>query len=202
MQWRWPGWLLCALTAGLFAWIFFVEIPPITALIDGMKLPDQVLFGYDDQGARALFGSFLADQMAAEALGRPSAAQAYLTLHAGYDLVLPPLLAASLAFCAFAALGKPAKSSRRLSLASTGFGLVLASSFTYLVSDVFENHIADAMFGPEALKLAFNQDLVFVLQALTRSKFASLALAFAFTGALWFWRWKHRRRDTRPEMET
>jgi len=79
---------------------------------------------------------------------------------------------------------------------------VLALSFTYLVSDVIENHIADAMFGPEALKLAFNQDLVFVLQALTRSKFASLALAFVFAAALCVWRWKHRRRDTRPEMET
>ncbi|WP_290771102.1 hypothetical protein [Hoeflea sp.] len=149
-----------------------------------------------------MFGAFQADRLAAEAQGRPSASRAYLTLHAGYDLVLPPLLAASLAFCAFAALGKPAHSSRRLSLASIGFGLVLASSFTYLVSDVIENHIADAMFGPDALHLAFNQDLVFVLQALTRSKFASLALAFVFTAALWFWRWKHRLRDTRPEMET
>ncbi len=58
------------------------------------------------------------------------------------------------------------------------------------------------MFGPDALHLAFYQDLVFVLQALTRSKFASLALAFVFAAALWFWRWKHRLRDTRPEMET
>ena len=202
MQWRWPGWLLCALTAGLFAWIFFVVIPPITALIDGMKLPDQVLLGYGAEDARVLFAAFKADDAAAEAQGRPSASQAYLALHAGYDLVLPPLLAASLAYCAFAALEKPAQRNQIPRLAVVGFVLVLALAFAYLASDFMENSVADAMFGPQTLTLPFRQELVFALQVLTRSKFASLAGSVALTAALWLWRGKYRRRDTRPEMET
>lgn len=201
MKWLWLGWLLCALTAGLFGWIFIVEIPPVSAMIGGMKLPDQVPFGYDEEGARALFAAFQADHAAAQANGRTSASQAYLILHAGNDLILLVLLAASLGFCAFAALAKPAQYSQIPRLAVVGFGLVLALAFAYLASDFMENSVADAMFGPEALTLPFRQHLVFVLQVLTRSKFASLALAVILIAALWLWRWKRGRRDTRPKIE-
>lgn len=197
MKWRWPGWLLCTLTAGLFAWVYFVEIPPVGALLDGRKLPDQMLSGYDEEGARILFAAFKADHAAAVAQGRTSASQAYLRFHAGFDLMLPPLLAASLGFCALAALAKSAQSSRNPRFASVGFCLVMALALTYLVSDLIENHIADAIFGPDALNQSFDQNLASGLQVLTRSKFTSLALAVALIAALWLWRWRESRRESR-----
>jgi hypothetical protein len=190
MKRLWPGWLLCVLTAGLFTWIFFFEAPLISERVGGLKLPDQLFMGYDEDGARTLFAAFASEHGAAQAEGRISASQAYLTLHAGYDLILPPLLAASLGFCAFAALYRPAQLTPIPRIAGIGFGLVLALTFTYLASDFVENSVADAMFGPKALGLAFNDDFVFVLQVLTRTKFASLALASGLIVALWAWRWK------------
>lgn len=196
MKRLWPGWLLCMITAGLFLWIYFVAIPPVTALIDGMRLPDQLLLGYDKEGARALFAAFMSDQAAAQDAGRASASEAYLALHAGFDLVLPPLLAGCIGFLAFAALYRPAQSAQAPQvprIVGVGFGLALALAFTYLASDFVENSVADAMFGPQALNLAINEDFVFVLQVLTRSKFASLALAFGLIAALWVWRWRSAR---------
>ena len=104
MKRLWPGWLFCALTAGLFVWIFLVEVTAVTGLIDGMKLPDQLPLGYDSEGARALFAAFMSDHAAAQVAGRISASEAYLALHAGFDLALPPLMAGSIGFLAFAAL--------------------------------------------------------------------------------------------------
>ncbi|WP_143439060.1 hypothetical protein [Hoeflea halophila] len=170
----------------MFALVCFVEIPPVTALIGGMKLPDQMLFGYDQEGARALFAAFMADQTAADLQGRASASQAYLKLHAGCDPTLPPLLAASLVFWAFVAWKKPVRAGRVQHIASVGFGLAMALALTYLISDLIENHIADTIFGPDALKQAFNKDLALGLQVLTGIKFASLALAIALIAALWF----------------
>jgi len=202
MKLLWPGWLLCVLTAGLFAWILFIEVPAVTVLIDGFKLPDQMPLGYDEDGARALFAAFKADQAAAQAAGRTSASEAYVALHAGFDLVLPPLLAASIGFSAFAALYKSAQSTQIPPAAGVGCGLVLVLAFTYLASDFVENSVADAMFGPKALSLAFNDQLVFVLQVLTRSKFSSLGLAFVLIVALWIWRWRSARQTRTPVIET
>lgn len=196
----WPGWLLCVLTAGLFAWIFLIEVPAVTALIDGLKLPDQLLLGYDKEGARALFAAFKSDHALAQTAGRASASEAYMALHAGFDLVLPPLLAGSIGFCAFAALFRPAQSAQIPPAIGIGFGLVLALAFTYLASDFIENSVADAMFGPQALNLAFNESFVFVLQVLTRSKFASLVLAFSLISALWVWRWRSARSSRNRTM--
>ena len=198
MKRLWPGWLLCVLTAGLFAWIFFIEVPAVTGLIGGLKLPDQLVLGYDTEGARALFAAFKSDHAAAQAAGRTSASEAYVALHAGFDLVLPPLLAGSIGFCAFAALFRPAQPAQMPPVIGIGFGLVLVLAFTYLASDFLENSVADAMFGPQALNLAFNESFVFVLQVLTRSKFASLALAFGLITALWLWRWKSARSSSQP----
>ncbi|MGJ8572562.1 MAG: hypothetical protein ACSHXI_17880 [Hoeflea sp.] len=202
MKLLWPGWLLCVLTAGLFTWIYLIEVPAVTVLIDGFKLPDQMLLGHDEEGARALFAAFKADYASSQAAGRASASEAYVALHAGFDLVLPPLLAGSIGFCAFAALFRPAQSSQIPPVVGVGSGLTLALAFTYLASDFIENSVADAMFGPNALNLAFNESFVFVLQVLTRSKFASLALAFSLISALWVWRWKSPRSSgdrTRPQ---
>jgi hypothetical protein len=202
MKLLWPGWLLCVLTAGLFAWIYVNEVPAVTVLIDGLKLPDQMVLGYDMEGARALFAAFMSDHAAAQAAGRTSASEAYVALHAGFDLVLPPLLAGSIGFCAFAALFRPAQSSRIPTVVGVGFGLVLALAFTYLASDFIENSVADSMFGPQALNLAFNESFVFVLQVLTRSKFASLGLAFILIAALWVWRWRSARQTRTPVIES
>lgn len=205
MKRLWPGWLLCALTAGLFLWIYLVAVPPVTALTDGMKLPDQLLLGYDEEGARALFSAMVSDHTAAQAAGRASASEAYVALHAGFDLVLPPLLAGSIGFLAFSALFRPAQSAPAAQVppvVGVGFGLALALAFTYLASDFIENSVADAMFGPQALNLAFNEDFVFVLQVLTRSKFASLGLAFGLIAALWMWRWRSARGAGASEAKT
>ena len=201
MKRLWPGWLQCVLTAGLFSYMFCVAGPAISVLLGGMKLPDQLLLGYDAEGARALFAAFVSDHAAAQAVGRTSASEAYVALHAVYDLALPPLLAASVGFCAFAALYRPAQTNQTPRMVGVGFGLVLALAFTYLACDFIENAVADAMFGPKALKLAFNEDFVFVLQVLTRGKFASLGLAFGLTAALWVWRWRSARHVDTPLSE-
>jgi hypothetical protein len=190
----WPGWLLCMLTAGLFAYVAFVHVPPINVLLGNLRIPDQLPFGYDLEGARAVFAAFRSDHAAAQATGRTSASEAYVSLHASYDLLFPPLLTASLSFCGFAALFRPSRSGQSPRLAAVGFGLVLVLAFTYLACDLTENAVADAMFGPEALASEFNQDSVFVLRVLTTGKYVTVSLAFALIIALWTWRWMAARR--------
>lgn len=198
MKRLWPGWLLCVLTAGLLAYMGCVKAPAISVLIGGMKIPDQLPFGYDLEGARALFAAFSADLADAQADNRQSASEAYLVLHAGYDLVFPPLLTVSLGFCAFAALFRPEKPIETPRMAAVGFGLVLALAFTYLACDFIENAVADSMFGPKALELALNEEFVFVLRVLTTGKYATSILALVLIAALWVWRVASTRREVPP----
>lgn len=202
MKWLWPGWLLCALTAGLFSYIYCVVWPAISVLLGGMNLPDGQVLGVDAEGARALFAAFLSDHASAQAAARTSASEAYLSFHAGYDLVFPPLLAASVGFLAYAALFRPAQIFQTPRIVGVGFGLVLALAFTYLACDFVENAVADSMFGPNALKLSFNEPFVFVLQVLTRGKFASLVIASGLIATLWVWRLKTARLAKQPLAES
>ena len=202
MKRLWPGWLLCVLTAGLFVYVALVHVPPINDLLGGMTIPDQRLFGYDLKGARAVFAAFQSDHANAQLAGRTSASEAYVSLHAGYDLVFPPLLAACLAFCGFAALYRPLRPGQTPRVASVGFGLVLALAFTYLACDFIENAVADAMFGPKALALEFNAGFVFVLRVLTTSKYVTLALALVLIAALWVWRVMSGRRAVTTSLDT
>ena len=66
MKRLWPGWLLCVLTAGLFAYMFFVDVPAISAMLGGMALPDAVVLGYGNAEARAMYDAFAADFTAAK----------------------------------------------------------------------------------------------------------------------------------------
>ncbi|KJS20339.1 MAG: hypothetical protein VR78_01715 [Hoeflea sp. BRH_c9] len=192
MKRLWPGRLLCALTAGLFVYMAAVEVPAISALLGGMKLPDQLPLGYNEAGARALHTAFSNDLAVAQEQERQSAASAYQALHAGSDLIFPPLLTASLGFCAFAALYARGKHAETPLMVRVGLGLVLALAFTYLGCDFVENAVADAIFGPNALRVAFNEQLVFVLRVLTISKFTSVAIAFGLIAALWISCWRSR----------
>ncbi|MEM5471951.1 hypothetical protein WNZ14_09475 [Hoeflea sp. AS60] len=201
MKRLWPGWLLCVLTAGLLAYMFYVKAPDISGLVGGMKIPDQLPLGYDMDGARALFMAFVSDHAISLGKNRPSASEAYVLLHAGYDLVFPPMLTASLGFLAFAALYRLRQPIQTPRMAAIGFGLVLALAFTYLACDFIENSVADAMFGPKALELAFNEQFVFVLQVLTRGKFASAGLALGLIAALWVWRWTNTLKADPPLTE-
>jgi hypothetical protein len=187
-NWLWSGWFLCAVTAGLFIYALTVEVPAITALVGGMKLPDAILLGYDAGQARGLFDAFVADHAKAQLEGRKSASEAYLSLHAGSDLLLPPLLAASIGFCAFAALFGRKHNGPLPRAIGIMFALTLVSAFTYLGCDFVENAVADAIFGPKALSLAFNEQVVFVLQVLTRGKYVSLLVGFSLIAVLWIWR--------------
>ncbi|MEM5495080.1 hypothetical protein [Hoeflea sp. AS16] len=202
MKRLWPGWLLCVLTVGLLAYMGCVKAPAISLLIGGMKIPDLLPFGYDLDGARSLFAAFASDLADAQAGGRQSASEAYLALHAGYDLVFPPLFTISLGFCAFAALFRPEKPIETPRLAAVGFGLVLALAFTYLACDFIENAVADSMFGPKALGLALNEQFVFVLRVLTAGKYTTSILALALIVALWVWRLVSVRRATPPAAPT
>ena len=193
MKRLWPGWLLCLATAGLFTYMAAVQAPAISAMLGGMKLPDAVVTGYGDEAALALFEAFKADVAAAKAQGRESASAAYVSMHAGSDLMFPPLLALSLGFLAFAAMSVRRTQAGPPRLVSVGLGLVLALAFTYLGCDFIENAVADAMFGPDALDSAFKDQMVFVLQVLTRGKYLSLAVALALIVALWLWRWRSAR---------
>lgn len=193
MKRLWPGWLLCVLTAGLFTYMAFVETPAISALLGGLKLPEAVPLGYGEDAARALFAAFAADLAAAKEQGRQSASEAYLALHAGYDLVFPAMLAASLGFCAYAALCLRPEHTVTPRHVSVGLGLVFALAFAYLGCDFVENAVADAMFGPKALGLAFNEQFVFVLRVLTIGKFATAALAFMLIAGLGISGWRSRR---------
>lgn len=192
MKRLWPGWLLCCLTAALFTYAAAIESPGISALLGGLHLPDVVVVGYNTDAARALFDAFKADLATAEAQGRQSASAAYVSMHAGSDLLLPPMLAASLAFLAFAGLGLPGDRTRSSRLSRIGVGMVFALAFAYLGCDYVENAVADAMFGPPALAYGFNGDLAPVLRGLTIGKFSSLAFAVALISALWIRRLRKR----------
>ena len=190
MKWFWLGWLLCVVAVGLLGYMALVEAPAISAMLGGLALPDAAPLGYDEDQARALYAAFAADFAAAEATGRQSASAAYVALHAGFDLAVPPLLAASLGFLAFASAyaGRPQASPPRL--VSIGIGLVLALAFTYLACDFIENAVADAIFGPDALKAGFNGQLAFVLKVLTIGKYATIVMALVLIVALWIGRWR------------
>ncbi len=189
----WPGWILCLITAGVLAYMALIEAPAISALLGGWQIPDGLPLGYDDAGARALHAAFVVDFAQAQEQGRQSASAAYLALHAHTDLVFPPLLTVSLGFSAFAALSARQKNAETPLQVKVGLGLVLALAFAYLGCDFVENAVADAMFGPNALRVAFNEQLVFVLRVLTFCKFASLAVAFGLITWLWISCWKSRR---------
>jgi len=198
MKRLWPGWLLCVLTAGLFAYMFFVDVPAISAMLGGIALPDAVVLGYGDAEARALYDAFAADFTAAGTQGRQSASAAYLAMHARVDLLLPPLLAMSLAFCGFASLHAGQNKTQTPRAISVGVGLVMALAFTYLACDFIENAVADAMFGPQALTSGFNGQLVIVLKVLTMGKFATLFMAVGLIAALWIARFNRARRSDAP----
>ncbi|OCW57078.1 hypothetical protein [Hoeflea olei] len=193
MKRLWPGWLLCLATVGLVAHMVLVSVPEISALLGGLALPDTVPLGYDVTGAQALHAAFAADFAEAAAAGRQSASAAYVALHAGQDLAAPPLIAASLAFLAFASAfsgGTWVHPSRPGGIA---IGLVLALAFSYLASDFLENAIADALFGPAAMQAGFNPSLAAVLKVMTIGKFATLILAGVLIAGLWGARWKRAR---------
>ena len=199
MKWLWLGWLVCVITAALLGYMALVEAPAISDRLGGLALPDAVPLGYGDEAARALHAAFLGDFTRATPEGRQTASAAYVAMHARSDLVFPPLLAASLAFLAFASVyagGRQVDPSR---LVSVGIGLVLALAFTYLACDFLENAVADAMYGPEAMAARFNGSLVFVLQVLTRGKYLTLVLAALIIIALWIARWRAPRRQAAPE---
>ncbi len=193
MKWLWPGWLLCVVTVGVLAYMIAIEAPAISAMLGGVALPDGVPLGYSDGNARALYAAFSADFAASEAAGRQSASAAYLAMHARSDLALPPLLAMSLAFCAFASIYAGRRQAEPSRIISIGLGLVMALAFTYLACDFIENAVADAMYGPEALKTGFRGQLVFVLKVLTMGKFATLTMALGLIVALWIGRWRGTR---------
>ncbi|MCY0093878.1 hypothetical protein [Hoeflea ulvae] len=195
MKRLWPGWLLCLVTAGLFAYMALVESAAISALLSGWQLPDGVPLGYDADAARALFDAFSAEFARAQAEGRQSASEAYLALHAGVDLLFPPLLAMSIAFSAFAATYSRRDQTETPRLAKVGLGLALALAFAYLGFDFFENAVADTIYGPKAITLAFNAEMVFVLQVLTRGKYLSLVIVAVLIVALWIAR-RRRMRTT------
>ena len=198
MKWFWLGWVVCAIAAALFGYMALVEAPAISAMLGGLALPDAVLLGYGEDGARALHAAFQADFARAAAEGRQSASAAYVAMHARSDLVFPPLLAASLGFLAFASVyagRRLAEPSRGISI---GIGLVLALAFTNLACDFLENAVADAIYGPQAMTAGFKGSLVFVLQVLTRGKYITLTIAAVLIIALWVARWKRPRQPAAP----
>jgi hypothetical protein len=188
----WPGWLLCVLTAGLFVYMAMFEAVDISRKLDGLKVPDAVITGYNLQESEALHAAFATDQAAADIEGRQSASAAYVSMHAGSDLLFPPMMAASLVFLAVAALASPHNRSGTPRSLRIGLGLVLALAFAYLGCDYVENAVADAMFGPASLDFELNAGLVPVLRGLTAGKYLCLAVALMLIAALWINRWVQR----------
>ncbi|WP_420408313.1 hypothetical protein [Hoeflea sp.] len=193
MKRLWPGWLLCGLTAVLLVYMAAFEARDISCTIDGIPLPDAVITGYDQDAARTLYDAFTDELAQAEAAGRESASAAYVSMHAGSDLLFPPMLAASLAFLAFAGLNARAPGGAVPPSAKILLGLTFAVAFTYLGFDYVENAVADALFGPASLKLPLNTDLVPVLRVLTIGKYAAIALAAALILSLWIGAWRSKR---------
>lgn len=193
MKWLWPGWLLCGLTVILLVYMAAFEAPAISDRIEGMRLPDAVVAGYDLDAARGLHAAFTAELAKAEADERQSASAAYLSMHAGSDLLFPPMLAASLAFLAFAGLNARGRDSEAPRSAKIILGIAFAVAFTYLGFDYVENAVADALFGPPSLKLPLNADLVPVLKVLTIGKYLAVAVALALILSLWIGALRARR---------
>lgn len=192
-KWLWTGWILCALTLSLFVYMAAFEAPAISVLIDGMRLPDALLLGYDAEGARTLQQAFASDLAEAKTAGRQSASTAYVSLHAGSDLLFPPMLAISMVFVAFTALRSGASQKETPRWAPIVLGLVMVLAFVYLGSDFVENAMTDAMFGPQAVNSALNDQWVFALRVVTAGKFLSVAVAIVLIAALWLTRLRSRR---------
>ncbi|MEQ8480972.1 MAG: hypothetical protein RIC18_09960 [Hoeflea sp.] len=198
MKRLWPGWVLCGLTIVLFVYMAAFEAPAISARINGTSLPDTVVTGYDHDAARTLYAAFTDELAQSEAAGRQSASAAYVSMHAGSDLLFPPMLAASLAFLAFAGLNARGRANAVPRSARITLGIAFAVAFTYLGFDYVENAVADALFGPPSLKLTLNADLVPVLRVLTIGKYLAIAAAVALILSLWIGALRSRRRE-RPE---
>jgi hypothetical protein len=196
MKWLWPGWLLCGLTAALLVYMAAFESREISDKIGNKQLPDAVVTGYDLDDARRLHAAFKAEMADAEANGRKSASAAYVSMHAGSDLLFPPMMAASLAFLAFAGLHARGRDAATPRSAKITLGIAFAVAFTYLGFDYVENAVADALFGPPSLKLPLNADLVPVLKMLTIGKYSAVAVAAVLILYLWIGglRARHGRR--------
>lgn len=201
MKRLWPGWLLCGLTVILLVYMAAFEAPDISAKIGDMRLPDAVFTGYDLDDARRLHAAFTTELAKSEAAGSQSASAAYVSMHAGSDLLFPPMLAASLAFLAFAGLNARGRDNAVPLSARIMLGIAFAVAFTYLGFDYVENAVADALFGPPSLKLPLNADLVPVLSVLTIGKYLSIAVAAALILSLWMGALRERRRG-RLERKT
>ncbi|MEQ8305282.1 MAG: hypothetical protein RIA09_01880 [Hoeflea sp.] len=198
MKWVWPGWLLCGLTLFLLVYMAAFEAPGISAKIGDMRLPDAVFTGYDLDDARRLHAAFTAELAEAQTQGRQSASAAYVSMHAGSDLLFPPMMAASVVFLAFAGLNARDRNSVAPLSVKITLGIAFAVAFIYLGFDYVENAVADALFGPPSLTLPLNTDLVPVLKVLTIGKYLALAVAAVLILTLWvgaLWTRRGRRLD-------
>ncbi|PWW01557.1 hypothetical protein DFR52_102220 [Hoeflea marina] len=176
----WPGWLLCAATAGLLGYMLGFEGQAISAMI-GLPLPDAAFWPQQPGSVSAWREAFLA---------APQAPPRYLALHAGPDRLLPPLLTLSLGFLGFAALAGRA----RPLMAVIAGALSTAAAFPYMLFDLRENAAADALFSPRALAGPLDPMLAAALPGLTLAKFLTLYAALLVVTALWIWRLRQWRR--------
>ena len=176
----WPGWLLCAATAGLYGYMFLHEGRAISELIS-LPLPDGAFLPYDGGLVAVWREAFIAV---------PEAASRYRTMHAIADTLAPPMLTLTIGFLGFAAL----YSRTRTSIAVVAGVLSVAAAVPYMLFDFRENATADALFSPLALASPMDPALAAALPGLTLAKYLTLYAALIFVLALWIWRWRQRAR--------
>lgn len=176
--------VLFAVTAALFFYMAFVTAPAFREAA-GIALPDGRIAGYTPADVL---------EMHAGARANPAAADIANHMYRTLDFAFPALLAMSLTMLAatgFAALRRRG-SGISLPLARIASGAI---AVPYLVMDLRENGLAQALFSPASLASDAPPGFTAMLPAFTAWKFATLGAAAMVVVAIWARVWIRARKE-------
>lgn len=176
--------VLFTATAALFLYMAFVTGPAFRDAA-GVALPDGRIAGYTPADVL---------DMHAGAKANPEAAAIANHMYRTLDFAFPALLALSLTMLAasgFAALKRLGSNiSRPLARIASG-----AIAVPYLVVDLRENGLAQALFSEASLASDAPPGFTALLPAFTAWKYATLGAAALVVIAIWFQVWMRERKE-------
>ena len=166
---------LFAITAGVFLWIALVTAPAFERAA-GVPLPDGRIFGYLPSDVAALHAAVKSN---------PEAAVIANHLYRTLEFILPALVALSITLLAASGFAALIRLGSNLSVPLTRI-ISGAISIPYLVIDLRENGLAQALFSAQSLAGDVPVGIARMLPAFTAWKFATLGAAVLVVIAIWF----------------
>lgn len=166
---------LFAITAALFLWMAFVTGPAFERAA-GVPLPDGRMFGFTPSDVAELHAAVKAN---------PEAAVIATRMYRTLDFVFPALLALSLTIVAVAGFAALTRLGVNIPtpVARIAAGAI---SVPYLVVDLRENGLAQALFSAPSLAGDVPLGLARMLPTFTSWKFSLLGAAVLILFAIWF----------------